>query len=165
MNSDKKKLAEWQKKLAHANELKILPMGLIEFLSSEILQAESLILGGRSIFKESVSLDHLAKMALDVSNSKIDLNDECGHLVMTNDKAKSLQEKINRFLKKEERLRLHEIEKIIEETKDSCIDYEGLGIEVEKMLQICKAFTVAIKEMKKTPIELKKARHTYQQIP
>jgi hypothetical protein len=79
MNSDKKKLAEWQKKLAHANELKILPMGLIEFLSSEILLAEELILGGRAIFKESVSLDHLAKMALDVSNSKIDLNDECGH--------------------------------------------------------------------------------------
>ena len=33
------------------------------------------------------------------------------------------------------------------------------------MLQICKAFTVAIKEMKKTPTELKKARHTYQQLP
>jgi len=36
---------------------------------------------------------------------------------------------------------------------------------MEKMLQICKAFTVAIKEMKKTPTDLKKAKHTYQQLP
>ena len=163
--SDKKKVADWQKRFENANELKVLPAEQINFIKDEIALAEKLILGGRNIFKSKIMLESLKDMTEKLESCRIDLSDECNHLFENYQKADNLNDRINRFLDKEDKLRLHEIDKILDEIKESCIDFENAEQEIEKMLQICKAFTVAIKEMKKTPTELKKARHTYQQLP
>lgn len=63
------------------------------------------------------------------------------------------------------KLRFVEIEKLCEDLKSSGIDFEEEAFSLHKTVQVCKAFTVAIKEMKKSPVEIKRAKQTYKMLP
>ena len=91
LNGDIKKIDDWQRKIESANDLKILPIELIDFIKGEISKAEGLILGGRNIFKEKITLENLRKMVEEVSSIKIDLSTECGHLLSENNKSINLE--------------------------------------------------------------------------
>lgn len=164
-HGSKKKVAHWNMLLKKSESLSNLPKELLGRLKKEIKSSESMVWEGHKIYKENASYKSIQGLRKKVAKSRIDLSEEIGVFKDRFQLQDDLCERINEVISCKKRLRLVDMEKLVDDVKSSGINFEDLRESLEKTMQVCRAFTVAIKEMKKSPTEIKRANQTYLKLP
>lgn len=161
----KKKMNVWLVFHKRSKGLVTISRDLLGKVEEEIALAEQLVIQGHEIYRENASYKDIRELKRNVADCRIDMSDELAIFKDRFQIEEELYKRINDVLDIKVKLRLVEIEKLTDDIKSSGIDFGDLRENLEKSLQVCRAFAVAIKEMKKSPTEIKRAKQTYVMLP
>jgi hypothetical protein len=161
----KRKRYEWEALLQRGKDFKDSKQGLFKAIEALIKETDRLKSLGHECYSENTSYREIQRLKELFDTCHIDVSEETGFFKERLELQEELIGRLDRVINAKEKYKIADIERLIGDIKISGIDFEDLSQKLENTLMICKAFIASIKEMKKEPGEIKKAKHLYSSLP
>ena len=161
----RRKRYEWENLVARGREFKDLSRYWVDKAVEEMAVADKLKMDCHESYLENYSYRLIKAIQERLELSTIDLSEEVSFFNDRYESEEDIYRKITSVVNCQAKFRLPELEKISEEVKTCGIDFEDLNKKLVSTMQVCKAFLGVVKDMKKDPLEVKKAKHLYSSIP
>jgi hypothetical protein len=160
-----RKRADWEQLLVEGEDLAEIVPDFNARVQGELEKAKELIELSVECLKERACAKSIKSLREQLPKCAINLEEEMPGISERLVAEADLSEKIENVLGGDHKLKLIDLERINDEIKSSPIDFGETGRTLENTLQICKAFISAIKEMKKLPKDIKRAKLIYSTLP
>lgn len=161
----RRKRYEWDTLCKRGKEVAEVAGNMFRRVRQEVEGADRLKFVAQDVYKEKVSYRVIRKLKQKLDECRIDMIEEVAYVKERLELENRLFQKLMIVINSEEKFRVVDLEKVSEEIRQSGIDFEEIGKRFETTVQICKAFITAVKEMRKTPKDIKGAKHLYNTLP